>query len=85
MHIEADRRFPFTVGHFFEVWGVKFTPTQLGAYRPGNGLVLETWVNGKKVPNGPGYVLKSHDRVVVGFGEPDSFPKKSNFKFSPNE
>jgi hypothetical protein len=85
VHIEADRQFPFTVGQFFTIWGVKFTPTQLGAYRPGNGLVLETWVNGRKVPNGPGHVMKSHDRIVVGFGKPDSFPKKTNFKFKPGE
>jgi hypothetical protein len=85
VHIEAARPFPFTVGQFFTTWGVKFTPTQLGAYRSSKELVLETWVNGKKVPNGVNHVFKSHDRVVVGFGEPDSFPKKTNFKFEPGQ
>ncbi|HEX8075211.1 MAG TPA: hypothetical protein VF545_09540 [Thermoleophilaceae bacterium] len=85
IHQEAVQPYPFTLGQFFEVWGVKFTPTQLGAYRPGKGLVLETYVNGKLVPNGPAYKMKSHDLIVVGFGEPGSFPKKSNFKFPPGE
>lgn len=81
VHMEAVEPYPFTVGQFFTIWGVKFTPTQLGAFRPGNGLVLETYLNGKKVPNGPQTQLKQSDRVVVGFGKPNSFPK--DFKLDP--
>lgn len=81
IHMEAVEPYPFTLGQFFTVWGVKFTPTQLGAFRPGNGLVLETYLNGKKVPNGPQTQLKQSDRVVVGFGKPGSFPK--DFKLDP--
>ena len=81
IHMEAVEPYPFTVGQFLTVWGVKFTNTQLGAFRPGNGLVLETYLNGKKVPNGPLTQLKQSDRVVVGFGKPGSFPK--DFKLDP--
>jgi len=81
IHMEAVEPYPFTVGQFFTVWGVKFTPTQLGAFRAGNGLVLETYLNGKKVPTGPETKLKESDRVVVGFGKPGSFPK--DFKLDP--
>ncbi|HEX8744690.1 MAG TPA: hypothetical protein VF712_16320 [Thermoleophilaceae bacterium] len=81
IHMEAVEPFPFTVGQFMTTWGVKFTPTQLGAFRAGNGLVLETYLNGKKVPNGPATKLKQSDRVVIGFGKPGSFPK--DFKLDP--
>ena len=81
MHMEAVEPYPFTLGQFFTVWGVKFTPTQLGAFKVGNGLVLETYVNGKKVPNGPQAQIKESDRVVVAFGKPGSFPK--DFKLDP--
>ena len=81
VHMEAVERYPFTLGQFFTVWGVKFTNTQLGGYRVGNGLVLETYVNGKKVPNGPAVRMKQSDRVVVGFGKPGSFQK--DFKLDP--
>ncbi len=81
IHMEAVEPYPFTLSQFFTVWGVKFTPTQLGAFRAGNGLVLETYLNGKKVPNGPQTQLKQSDRVVVGFGKPGSFPK--DFKLDP--
>jgi hypothetical protein len=81
IHMEAVERYPFKLGQFFTVWGVKFTPTQLGAFKVGPGLVLETYLNGKKVPNGTTMVMKQSDRIVVGFGKPGSFPK--DFKLDP--
>lgn len=75
IHMEAVEPFPFTLGQFMAVWGVTFSPTQIGGYKVGNGLVLETYLNGKKVPNGPQLQIKQSDRVVVGFGKPGSFPK----------
>jgi hypothetical protein len=81
IHMEAVEEYPFRLGQFFTVWGVKFTPTQIGAFRTGPGLVLETYVNGKKVPNGPGYQMKASDRIVVIFGKPNSAPK--DFKLDP--
>ena len=50
-----------------------------------NGLVLQVWVNGKQVKSFVNYVMKPHDRIVVGFGKPGSFPTKNNFKFPAGE
>jgi hypothetical protein len=85
IHQEAVQPYPFTLGQFFNVWGVKFTATQLGAYHVGKGLVLQTWANGKLVPNGPAYHLKPHDVIVVGFGKPGSFPTTVKFSFPAGE
>jgi hypothetical protein len=85
IHMEAVQPYPFKLGQFFTVWGVPFTKTQLGSYHVGQGLVLQTWVNGKQVSDGPNYVMKPHDKIVVGFGKPGSFPTKNNFKFPPGE
>ena len=85
IHQEAVQPYPFKLGQFFEVWGVVFTPTQLGAYHAGHGLVLQVWVNGKQVKSFVNYVMKPHDTIVVGFGKPGSFPTKNNFKFSAGE
>ena len=82
IHMEAVEPYPFTLGQFFTVWGVKFTQSQIGSYTSGNGLVLQTWVNGELVPNGPKYEMKQGDSIVVGFGKPNSFPKK--FKLDPS-
>jgi hypothetical protein len=76
VHMEAVEPYPFTLGQFFTVWGVKFTQNQLGSYTSGNGLNLQTYANGELVPNGPKYEMKQGDAIVVGYGKPDSFPKK---------
>ena len=81
IHMEAVEKYPFKLGQFFTVWGVKFTPTQIGAFKTGPGLALEVYANGKKVPDGPGYQLKASDRIVVIFGKPGSAPK--DFKLDP--
>jgi hypothetical protein len=85
IHQEAVQQYPFTLGEFFDVWGVKFTKTQIGSYHAGKGLVLQTYVNGKLVRDGPGYKFKPHDNLVVGFGNPGSFPKKVDFKYPSGE
>ena len=64
---------------------MKFTPTQLGAYHVGRGLVLQAYVNGKLTPNGPAYKLRPHDNIVVGFGSAGTFPKKVNFNYPTGE
>lgn len=74
IHIEASERYPFTLGQFFTIWGVKFTPTQLGSYIAGAGNVLGVYANGKPVSNPVGYVMNPHDDIVVGYGKPGSFP-----------
>jgi hypothetical protein len=81
VHMEAVEPFPFTLGQFFAIWGVTFTPNQIGAFKVGGGLVLETYLNGKKVPNGPKLEMKQSDRVVVIFGKPGSAPK--DFELDP--
>jgi hypothetical protein len=78
IHIEASEKYPFTLGQFFTIWGVKFTSTQLGSYvaHAGNGLTV--YASGKPVSNPAGYVMNPHDDIVVGYGKPGSFP--TNFQ-----
>ena len=83
VHMEAVKPFPFTLGEFFNIWGVKFTDNQLGPYKPGSGNVLETWVDGKKVSDPVDYKMKPHDVIIVGYGKPNSFPHKLPPKFPP--
>lgn len=86
IHMEAVQPFPFKLGQFFEVWNVPFSKLQLGGYHTGKGLEVQLWVNGKQIKGNPqDYVMKAHDRIVVGFGKPGSFPTKNNFKFPAGE
>jgi hypothetical protein len=76
VHMEATQRYPFTLGQFFEVWGVKFTADQLGSFKNEGTKRLSVYVNGKLVDDPVDYVMKAHDSIIVGYGEPGSFPKK---------
>jgi hypothetical protein len=83
IHMESDAFFPFKLGQFFDIWGVKFTDTQLGAYYNQGTNTLQVYVNGKKVANPVNYEMKRHDTIVVAYGKPGSFPTKIPANF-PN-
>jgi hypothetical protein len=81
VHMESTRYYPFTLGEFVNVWGVYFTNNQLGAYKDGNGNVLQLWVNGKQIADPVHYKMRPHDVMVLGYGKPGSFPHKKTFAF----
>lgn len=85
IHIESSEQYPFTLGQFFTIWGVKFTSSQLGSYVAGAGSVLAVYVNGKAVSNPLGDVMKAHDNIVVGYGKPGSFPTSFQYTWPPGE
>lgn len=81
IHIEANEKYPFTLGQFFTIWGVKFTNSQLGSYVTGKGNVLAAYVNGKQISNPVGYVMNPHDKIVLGYGKPGSFPASFEYRW----
>jgi hypothetical protein len=83
IHMESDNFYPFKLGQFMQMWGVKFTDTQIGAYYNSGGNTLQVYVNGKKVADPVNYQMKRHDAIVIGYGKPGSFPTSYNAKF-PN-
>jgi hypothetical protein len=82
IHMEASEAYPFTLGQFFTIWGVTFTPTQIGSYTAGNGNVLAVYVNGSPVTNFVGYVMKPHDNIIVAYGKPGSSPTSFSYPWS---
>jgi hypothetical protein len=81
IHMESSQPYPFKLGQFFTIWGVKFTNTQLGGYATGNRNVLSVYANGKLVSNPVEYVMNAHDHIVVGYGRPGSFPTSFEYRF----
>lgn len=81
IHMEATEPYPFKLSQFFTVWGVKFTNTQLGAYKAGGGKELALYANGTKVPRPTEYMMKPHDRLVLNYGNPKTFVKEFAFTF----
>lgn len=83
VHIEADRRFPFTLGQFFTIWGVRFTDARIGGYADRGARRLRVYVDGRPVAHPSEHVLRAHDRIVVGYGPPGSFPTVDRTPFPP--
>jgi hypothetical protein len=73
IHVESPTNTTYSLGQFFGVWGVRFTPTCVGGYckptRP-----WHIYVNGKLYTGDPTRIpLKEHSEFAVVIGTP---PKK---------
>jgi hypothetical protein len=83
VHLEADRPYPFTLGQFFTVWGVRLTDHQLGGYTDRGDRRLRVFVNGQPIAQPMSYIIRAHDKIVVGFGRPGSVPIVDGTPFPP--
>jgi hypothetical protein len=72
VHMESSVARTFTLGDFFDVWGVRFTPSCLGAYcNDGNGNTLQVFVNGQEQTSDPTQIVMNDlDVIVVAYGNP---------------
>jgi hypothetical protein len=75
VHVESPTVRSYTLGEFFAVWGVRFTPACLGGYCTGGGRKLRVYVNGRPYQGDPtGLVLAAHQELVVAFGTAAQLP-----------
>jgi len=83
IHVESDKVQDFTLGQFFDVWGVRFTQNCIGGYCAKGNEKLRVYSNGKPVSGDPRrLVLTSHQEIAVVYGpEKPSIPIPSSYKF----
>ena len=75
IHVESPERRDFTLGDFFDVWGVRLTDSCIGGYCNGNDGSLRAFVGGRPVQGDPrDLVLREHEEIVLAFGTPDELP-----------
>ncbi len=74
VHMEAVRRFPFTLGDFFDVWGVRFGAGTLGSLQDNGPNRVWVYVNNRLISDPARYVLRNGDSVSIGYGPKGSFP-----------
>ncbi len=68
IHVESPTMRDFTLGEFFDVWGVRFTQNCIGSYCDTASSTLAVYNNGKKVTNNPRtLILKEHQEIAVVF------------------
>jgi hypothetical protein len=71
IHIEADRKGRYTLGQFFDEWGVRFSQTCLGTYCADGGKELAVFVDGHRVNASLRSVLLGNQQeIAVAFGSP---------------
>jgi hypothetical protein len=86
IHVESPTVRSYTLGEFFAVWGVRFTPSCLGGYCAGGGRQLRTYVNGRPYQGDPtALTLEAHQELVVAFGTASQLPSPipSAYRFPP--
>ncbi|HUY58691.1 MAG TPA: hypothetical protein VMV16_03190 [Solirubrobacteraceae bacterium] len=74
IHVETDRPGVFTLGQFFDEWGVRLNQNCVGGYCTGGGKEMRVYVNGDRVAGDPrDLVLTEHQEIAVIYGGPGAF------------
>ena len=85
-HVESPTIRKFTLGQFFDVWGLRFSANCLGGYCAKGNERVWVFVNGKRWLGNPRQIaLRAHEEIVVAYGTLASIPKPipSFFPFPP--
>ena len=85
LHLESSESREFTLGDFFGVWGVRFTPSCMGAYCNDGNSRLQVFLDGEEVTDNLQDVqLDDQAVIVVTYGTPGELPDPipSSFDFS---
>jgi hypothetical protein len=74
IHIESDRKGSYTLGQFFDEWGVRLTASCVGPYCDGAGKQLRAYVNGTRFGGDPrNVVLTNHQEIALVYGSAKAF------------
>jgi hypothetical protein len=69
IHVESPIVRTYTLGEFFDVWGVRLTKTCVGGYCSNTTRRLQAFVDGKPFAGDPRtIVLKNAERITLAYG-----------------
>jgi hypothetical protein len=76
VHMESNQAdATFTLGEFFDVWGLRFTRTCIGGYCEAGDDQLRVFVDAKPYPGDPRSLqMHDHQEIVVTYGASDQVP-----------
>ncbi len=86
IHVESPTIQDFTLGQFFDIWGVRFDAHCIGGQCDGGGRTLQVFVNGRLVTGDPRAIkLEAHQEIVVALGSASQLPNPvpSSYDFAP--
>jgi hypothetical protein len=87
IHVESPTVENFSLGQFFDVWGVRLTPTCIGGLCNSGDNQLRAYVDGKPWTGSPRDIpLKQHEDIVLTYGtaqeQPNPIPSDYSKKIS---
>lgn len=85
IHVESPTLSTFTLGQFFDIWGVLLTKDCIGGYCSQGDKSLKVFINGSAFQGDPRIIeLKEREEIVIAFGSPQELPNPipSSFNFS---
>jgi hypothetical protein len=75
VHVESPTERSFTLGAFFDVWGVRLSSTCIGGYCDEGSSSLRAFVNGTAFTGDPRTVpLTQHEDIVLAYGTKAELP-----------
>lgn len=84
IHVESPTIQTFTLGQFFDIWGVRFTPECIGGYCTSASNILRIYINGSLYQGNPrDLALAPHQEIFIFYGAIDQLPKiiPSSYEF----
>ena len=84
IHIESPTTQVFTLGQFFDIWGVRLTATCIGGYCNQGERALKVFINGDPFSGDPRTIgLEQHQEIFVSYGTTDEIPGEipSSYEF----
>jgi hypothetical protein len=84
IHVESPTVETFTLGQFFDIWGVRLSATCVGGYCTDGANTLVVYVNGEKYQGDPRHIeLASHQEILIAYGTASEVPNPlpANFAF----
>jgi len=82
IHIESPVKRPFTLGEFFDLWGMTLSWQRAASMRAPQGRHLWIWVDGHAWhgANPRSIVLHDHQEIVIQDGPPFGHPRPGVFQ-----
>lgn len=75
IHVESPTVTTYTLGQFFDIWGVRFSDTCLGGYCHNSSQTLSLYSNGRKIQNNfRSLTLSAHQEIVLIYGTSAALP-----------
>jgi hypothetical protein len=83
IHEESPTIQDFSLGQFFDIWGVKFTKDCIGGYCSADAKLLKVYSNGTLVEGDPRKLkLEAHQEIAITYGTNEEAPTSTPSSFA---